>query len=116
MSDLSVLMSSLMQSLLEILRGHYEPAAEIMNSAGIEREPEVVVYFARHYSMLGDESKSLQMIRRAREEGFFSSFTLKQDWTLAACRRHPDFHAELHAAIGLEEECRAALSKARLIL
>ncbi len=105
---LSPLMSSLMGSLHAILQNRHQDAAEIMRDGGIEREPEVLFYFARHYAMMDDATETLRMLSRAFNEGFTSSVTLQKDTAFKAIRNHDDFSAHLSRAKDFESATRLA--------
>lgn len=67
---LSPLMSGLMASLLALLEGSPEECVSIMERTNVEREPEAMVYFARHHARAGNPEGAVTMIRRAADRGF----------------------------------------------
>jgi len=67
---LSALMSGLMSSLLAIVETKSEPAISVMRSMEITREPEALVYLARHYSHLGESGIALDILNQAAQQGF----------------------------------------------
>ena len=50
--SLSNFMTALMSSLFALLEGRSDEAVRLMETADTTREPEILVYFARHYSRL----------------------------------------------------------------
>ncbi len=96
-------MASLMSSLLAVLEGESDRAIALMRDAEGIREPEVLFYFARHYGMLHSAEPSIQMIRRARLAGFWSSHALRHDPAFNAIRYQPCFHFEIEEAMRLEK-------------
>ncbi len=50
---LSSLIKALLDSLLSALEGQTGQAVRVMQGADVTHEPEILVYFARHYSFLG---------------------------------------------------------------
>jgi hypothetical protein len=75
------------------------------------RDPEALFYFARHCGMLGCDEPTIQMIRRARLAGFWSSRTLTLDPVFAGIRDHAAFRTEVDEALRLEAQCCEALAK-----
>src|SRR5262249_39738657 len=69
---LSPQMSALMGSLLALLEGRRDAAMATITSVAIDDEPEIVFYLARHCGMLGARVETVQMLRRARQEGLTS--------------------------------------------
>ena len=67
---LSPLMSGLMASLLALLEGSPADAVSIMERTSVQREPEAMVYFARHYARAGSTDAAVTMIRGAADRGF----------------------------------------------
>ena len=63
--SLSKLMTALMRSLLELLEGHDEEAARLMEAADPVLEPEILMYYARHYGHMGRSEVALETLRRA---------------------------------------------------
>jgi hypothetical protein len=112
----SPLMAGLMGSLLAILEGRGADASAIMRGADVHREPETIFYFARHHSMLGNRAEALAMLRRARSEGFTSSWALRHDRAFETHREQPEFQRELAEAERLEREARCALEATGLQL
>lgn len=105
-------MLSLMASLLAVLDGKTEEAIALMEREDIIPEPEGLFYLARHCGMLNAVAPALQLVRRARLGGFWSSCTLKQDAVFAGVRQHPDFGHEIHEAQNLEAQASQAFAQA----
>jgi DNA-binding winged helix-turn-helix (wHTH) protein len=95
-------MSSLMASLLAVLEDRGEDAISLMESENIIREPEGLFYLARHCGMLNAAGPAIQLVRRARLGGFWSSCTLERDPAFAGIRNGPEFDDELREARRLE--------------
>jgi DNA-binding winged helix-turn-helix (wHTH) protein/Tfp pilus assembly protein PilF len=113
---LSPLMTGLMGSLLAILEHRPSDAAAIMKRAGVRQEPETIFYFARHYSMLGDCREAIEMLRRARREGFTSATALRHDAAFEALREDAVFREECAEAERMERDARRALQATGLRL
>jgi DNA-binding winged helix-turn-helix (wHTH) protein len=96
---LSPLMSALMSSLLALLEGRNDEAIQLMESADATYDPEILVYFARHYARMGVADAAVHAIERAAISGFrCSADTLRLDPWLDAVRQHGEFKALLSAA------------------
>lgn len=95
-------MSSLMASLLAVLEDRGEDAIALMESENIIREPEGLFYLARHCGMLNAAGPAIQLVRRARLGGFWSSCTLERDPAFDGIRNRPEFDDELREARRLE--------------
>jgi DNA-binding winged helix-turn-helix (wHTH) protein len=67
---LSKLMSALMSSLLAVVEGRKDDAVRTMEGANVVYEPEIVMYFARHYARLGMAERAAECLRTAMEAGF----------------------------------------------
>jgi len=109
---LSTLMGGLMQSLVSTLEGQRDRALAQMNGLIVTREPEVLFYLARHCAMLGAGAESIERLRRARAEGFTSSYTLAHDEAFKHLRCEAAFCRELDAARRAEVETRRSLDQA----
>jgi len=109
---LSPLMSGLMGSLLAILEGRGQDAADAMLRAAIVREPETLFYFARHFSMLGNSREAIETLKRALHEGFSASSSMDGDAAWSAARKHADFERVLNEAKKYEENARRLFAQA----
>jgi DNA-binding winged helix-turn-helix (wHTH) protein len=108
-SSLSTVMTALMTSLLATLEGRTEEAVRAMQSAEVSRDPEIVAYFARHYSFLGLGEAAAAALNRAADEGFSCApETLRGDPWLAALRKSGRFKLLLRQS---EARLRAARSR-----
>ena len=106
--SLSVLMSALLGSLLAILQGKREEAVRLMESADTRREPEVLVYFARHYAQIGLPASAARSLQKAVRAGFVCApETLVDDPWLASLRKHCVFGAMLAESRALVSEAEA---------
>jgi tetratricopeptide (TPR) repeat protein len=105
--SLSGLMGALMSSLLALLEGRTEEAVRLMDMADTTRDPEILVYFARHYSRLRLADSAVRALKQAAQAGFVCApQTLTSDAWLGAVRRHPEFGALLRDAEDLVERAR----------
>ncbi len=109
---LSALMSGLMRSLLAILEGRDQDAAGAMASTDIVREPEVLFYLARHFSMLGNSHEAIAMLKRALKEGFNAPRSMERDAAWSGARGHAEFERVLSEAKGYEENARRLFTQA----
>jgi DNA-binding winged helix-turn-helix (wHTH) protein len=92
--SLSSLMSALLGSLLAVLQKKPDEAVRLMEAADTTREPEVLVYFARHYAHLGLASSAIRALRQAARAGFVCApITLQVDPWLNPLRKHRGFAA-----------------------
>lgn len=107
--SLSRLMTALMSSLLALLEGRGDEAVRLMEAADTTREPEILVYFARHYSRLKLADSALNALKQAAQSGFVCApQTLNSDVWLSALRKHPEFNVLLSTAEALVEEARSS--------
>jgi len=113
--SLSPLMTALMASLLAVLEGRTAEAVGLMEGADATREPEILIYFARHYGKIGNAEAAAKTLRRAAETGFVCApETLHADAWLSALHGHPEFdsllnelESRIRSAHGSFEACRA---------
>jgi DNA-binding winged helix-turn-helix (wHTH) protein len=111
---LSKLMNALMSSLLAVLEGRADEAVHLMEAADTTREPEILVYFARHYAQLRMADSALSALTRAAQSGFVCApTTLTSDPWLSTLRKHPGFGSLLTTAETLVEEARSNLDAFR---
>ena len=107
--SLSGLMRALLGSLLAILQEKTDQAVRLMESADATREPEILVYFARHYAHLGLAAPAARSVLKAMQAGFVCApETLISDPWFAALRKYRGFDAILN-------EARTRVSQAELI-
>ena len=111
-SQLSPLMYALMESLLAVLEGRKQDAMEVMTRTVIVREPEVLFYFARHFSILGNAKEAIHMLRQALKAGFTASRTIRSETAFSAVRKHPEFEVLLGEARSVEDSARRGLEQA----
>lgn len=110
--ELGPLMSGMIRSLLNVLEGCGESAVALADKAESTLEPEGAFYFARHCGMTGDAESTVQMVRRARAGGFWSSGTLEKDVAFDRVREDADFKSEVREAKELEERALQSLKEA----
>jgi DNA-binding winged helix-turn-helix (wHTH) protein/tetratricopeptide (TPR) repeat protein len=107
--SLSRLMTALMSSLLALLEGKAHEAVRLMETADTTREPEILVYFARHYARLKQVDSAIAALKRAAESGFVCApDTLTSDAWLSALRKHSEFASLLGSAETLVQEAQSS--------
>jgi hypothetical protein len=85
-----------MSSLLAITEGRFEDARARMRCMKVVRDPEVLVYLARHFSYMGDGDEAIRLIRHAADSGFVCApFTLRSDSWLFSVRAHAEYQSVL---------------------
>jgi DNA-binding winged helix-turn-helix (wHTH) protein len=102
-------MRTLMASLLAILDEQAESAAVQMQDIDGVRDPEVLFYLARHFAMLDAREEAVQMVRRARQAGFWCSYAMKNDPVFFRFRSDAEFQSEILEAGRLESRSRDLL-------
>jgi DNA-binding winged helix-turn-helix (wHTH) protein len=107
--ELGQAMMTLISSLLAVLDGRTGRAAELMTDLEGIRDPEIFFYLARHYAMFDDLDGVVQMVRRARLAGFWSSYALLNDPVFGKLRGDSALLNEIEEATRLESECRELL-------
>lgn len=108
---LSSLMRSLLGSLLDILQNKPDEASRLMDSAPTIREPETLVYFARHYAYLGQAAAAARVLKQAAQAGFACApETLRSDPWLAPLRKHRSFSDLVANSEALVAEARSIFS------
>lgn len=108
--SLSRLMTGLMSSLLAVLEGRANEAVRQMEQTQITREPEILVYFARHYAYLGLVDPAVNTLTRAAQSGFICApETLTFDPWLGALRKHSGFPCLLRDAETRVKKTRSSL-------
>jgi DNA-binding winged helix-turn-helix (wHTH) protein len=96
---LSKLMIALMSSLLALLEGRTDEAIHLMETADTTREPEILVYFARHYAKLKLADSAVKALKQAAQSGFVCApNTLTSDPWLSTVRKHVEFGVLLNTA------------------
>jgi hypothetical protein len=107
--SLSKLMTALMSSLMALLEGRSHEAVRLMEETDTTREPEILVYFARHYSRIGLADSAVRALGRAAQLGSVCSpDTLNSDAWPSALREHPEFGSRLSTAETLVQEGRSS--------
>jgi tetratricopeptide (TPR) repeat protein len=110
--SLSPLMAALLRSLLALLEGKRDDAVREIESADATHEPEVQVYFARHYARMGLADEAVSSLKTAERAGFVCApFTLNSDKWLDAARGHPEYGSLLCRTETLAVEGRARLRR-----
>jgi DNA-binding winged helix-turn-helix (wHTH) protein len=107
--SLSRLMIALMGSLLALLEGRADEAVRLMETVDTTREPEILVYFARHYARLKLADSAVKALKQAEQSGFVCApETLSSDAWLRALKKHPEFGSLLSTAESLVEQARSS--------
>jgi hypothetical protein len=107
---LSELMSALLGSLLAVLEGKHRKAARLMEEADAAYEPEIVMYFARHYARMGMAERAVECLRAAMKAGFVCApETLEGDAWLGAVRESKEFGALMKEADAQVKRARAGM-------
>jgi hypothetical protein len=89
-------MNALMGSLLALLQGRTDQGVRIMDQADTTRDPEILVYFARHYARGKHTEKAVQALHRAAQAGFVCApITLRTDPWLSPLRKQRQFQCLL---------------------
>ena len=90
--SLSSLMNALMRSLLALLEDRIDESVRIMDQADTSCDPEILVYFARHYAHAKRTAKALQALHRAAQAGFVCApITLRMDPWLSPLRKQRQY-------------------------
>ena len=111
-SSFSKLITGLMTSLLAILEGKRGEAKRIMDNADTSRDPEILVYFARHYGYMHELDSAVGALRKAARSGFTCApTTLKSDGWLRPLRKHCEFGSLLADAEILVAEARSSFTE-----
>jgi hypothetical protein len=85
-------MNALMRSLLALLEGKTNDAIHIMDQADTTSDPEILVYFARHYARSKRAEKAIHALRQAAQAGFVCApKTLRMDPWLSPLRKQRHF-------------------------
>jgi DNA-binding winged helix-turn-helix (wHTH) protein len=107
---LSRLMAALMGSLLALLEGRAADAVRIMDETDTTCDPEIRIYFARHYAELRHANAAVSALRLAAQSGFVCApSTLASDPWLSKLRKHSEFDSLLNAAQWLVQEAQLSL-------
>jgi DNA-binding winged helix-turn-helix (wHTH) protein len=104
-------MMALMSSLLAVLDGHPQRAADLMGDLEGTGDPEAFFYMARHYAMFDDVERAVEMVRRARHAGFWSSCALLNDPVFSNLRGRLNLQREIEEAVRLEASSRELLDR-----
>lgn len=107
---LSKLMTALMSSLLAVLENKPEEALHLMQTTDTTREPEILVYFARHYARLKLATPAINALKQAAQSGFVCApQTLTSDPWLRPLQKHAAFVTLLATAEDLVHEAQVSL-------
>lgn len=111
-ASFSKLITALMTSLLAILESKTDEAKSIMDNADTSREPEILVYFARHYAHIRALDSAVGALQKAARSGFTCApDTLKSDAWLLPLRKHCEFGSLLRDAEVLIEKARSSFTR-----
>jgi tetratricopeptide (TPR) repeat protein len=104
---LSPLIRTLLESLLFTIAGQTKKALQAIESATLRREPEIMIYFARHLSYLNNGEMAVQALETAANSGFIcASETLRNDPWLGSVRRHSKYKSLLNMTLSEVREAR----------
>ena len=107
--SLSKLIRALMSSLLALLEERADDAVRLMETSDTAYEPEVLLYFARHYAHLKLEDLAVDALKQAAQQGFVCApQTLHSDVWLGALRSHPEFDSLVSTAEARVERARSS--------
>jgi tetratricopeptide (TPR) repeat protein len=110
--SLSKLMKGLMSSLLALLLGKRDEAVRQMETTDTTLEPEILIYFARHYTQMGLVDAAIKALRQAPQLGMVCApMTLNKDAWLAALRKHNEFPRLLSVAEMQVAEARSTYER-----
>jgi DNA-binding winged helix-turn-helix (wHTH) protein/Tfp pilus assembly protein PilF len=107
--SLPTLMRTFLVTLDAALAGDREAVLREVAMVKLVREPESVFYLARHCAMVGAAEVALPLLKRARTEGFVSSYALRHDAAFHSLGGLQEFVREVAAAEAEEETSRSAL-------
>src|SRR5260370_25612556 len=80
-------MAGVIVSLMAVIERRFDDALVCMRNIRIPREPEALIYFARHYSHIGAAEEAIGTLLQAAQSGFICpASTLRADAWLAAAR------------------------------
>jgi hypothetical protein len=89
-----------------------EDAVRQMETADTTRDPEVKVYFARHYAQIGLIDSAIHALEQAAQLGFVCApATLTSDVWLSTLGGHPEFGSLLNRAGTLIEEAKSSFER-----
>jgi len=109
--SLSKLMHALLGSLLAILQNKSDQAVRLMTAADTTREPEILIYFARHYAHLGFAAAAVRILRQAAQAGFVCApETLQFDAWFISLRKYRGFAALLAESQSLVHEAESTFA------
>jgi len=107
-TQFSRLIHALMTSLWAVIEGKKGEATRIMEKADTSREPEILVYFARHYCHVGELDLAIRALHEAACSGFTCApETLKSDLWLSPLGKHPNFASLLSASENVTKQARS---------
>jgi DNA-binding winged helix-turn-helix (wHTH) protein/tetratricopeptide (TPR) repeat protein len=105
--NLSGLIAALLRSLLAIMEHQSGKAGRIMRAIESTRDPEILMFFARHYSRAGFSDSAIAALKQAFQGGFVCSpETLKSDPWLHPIHDHPEFISLLRESYTLVKQAR----------
>lgn len=106
--SLSRLITSLMGSLLAILENQRAKASRLMATIETIRDPEILMFVARHYSRCGFKDSAVAALKQAFRSGFVCSpETLKSDPWLRPLHDHAEYNSVLRESKKFVQAARA---------
>jgi hypothetical protein len=101
-------MAALMRSLLAILEHQGDESCRLMRAVESTQDPEILMFFARHYSRSGFTDSATAALKQAVQAGFVCPpETLKSDQWLRPLHGHPEFSSILRESHTLLKQARA---------
>jgi hypothetical protein len=97
-----------MSSLLAILDNQRPKASRLMATIETTRDPEILMFVARHYSKCGFKDSAIAALKQAFRSGFVCSpETLKSDPWLRPLHDHAEYNSVLRESKKFVQEARA---------
>jgi DNA-binding winged helix-turn-helix (wHTH) protein/tetratricopeptide (TPR) repeat protein len=113
---LSSLLRALLESLLYAITGKAKKALKVMESAGQCCEPEILIYFARHFSYLKKEEEAIRALETAAGLGFvIAPEMLRNDPWLTSIRQSPRYQPLLDMAASNVQNTRKSMRGLQLL-
>lgn len=107
---LPTLMRTFLSTLQSALAGDRDAVIQAVGATVVTREPESLFYLARHSAMVGAADQAISIIKRARTEGFVSSYALQHQAAFDPIRHVAAFHEEIAAAQAAEDAAGNSLA------
>jgi DNA-binding winged helix-turn-helix (wHTH) protein/tetratricopeptide (TPR) repeat protein len=110
---LSSLLRALLESLLHAITGEPKKALKLMELANTRCEPEIQIYFARHFSYLKKGEEAVRALEAAAELGFVSApEMLRNDPWLSSARQSTKYRSLLEMSVSSTQSDRKKYQRA----